>query len=345
MRVVISGINGQDGYYLAELMLDKGYEVYGFSRRTGNHSTQRIDHLITSNQIKYREGDITDPAFINDLIGEIRPDMFFNLAAQSHVHTSFYQPCTTNDINYSGVLNVLNAIKTINPKTKLYQASTSELFGKSYSVDTNGIKYQDENTAFIPQSPYAISKLSAHHACRLYRESYGLFVCCGILGNHESPRRGENFVTRKITKYIGRLQNWMTKRSDHFSFTEKDLVGLDGEKFPKLRLGNLLTYRDWGHAKDYMEAAYMILSQDSPDDYVVGTGETRTVDDFVKLAFSLVGIEDYMKHIVIDPEFYRPSEVDYLLMRTDKIKSKVGWSPKISFDSLVKEMVENDQIR
>ena len=340
MKAIISGVNGQDGSYLAEILLDKGYEVYGFSRRTGYHSTQRIDHLMNNHSFHYTEGDLTDPAFISDLIGRIKPDHFYNLAAQSHVHTSFYQPTLTNDINYTGVLNILNSIKQLSPTTRLYSAQTSEMFGKSYSTDDRG-KYQDENTPFIPQSPYAISKLAAYHACRLYRESYGLFVCCGILGNHESSRRGENFVTRKITLYLGRLQRWLSERRNVFSFTEDELVGMDGERFPKLRLGNLDAKRDWGYAREYMEIANAILSLDTPDDFVVGTGETRTVREFVKLAFSHIGL-DYENYVFIDPEFYRPAEVDYLLMRPDKLVKAIGYAPSYPFTQLVSDMVTHD---
>lgn len=343
-KAVISGVNGQSGSYLAEILLDKGYEVYGFSRRTANHSTGKIDHLMNVPEFKYSEGDVSDSIFINDLFEQVKPDEFYNLAAMSHVHTSFYQPKLTNDINYVGVVNILSGIKSLSPKTKMYQASTSELFGKSYSVDPDGTKYQDENTPFIPQSPYAISKLSAHHACRLYRESYGLFVSCGILGNHESPRRGENFLTRKVTLYLGRLKKWMSSRQNNFSFTSKDLVGLDGERFSKLHLGNLDSYRDWGYAKDYMEIAHSILQLEKPDDYVVGTGFARTVRDFVKVAFSLSGINNYEDFIVIDPDLYRPCEVDFLKMRPRKLKEKLGFEFTDSdFYRLVSEMVKHDE--
>lgn len=342
MKAIISGASGQDASYLIEHLLDKGYEVWGFSRRTASHSTSRIDHLIGNKDFHYTEGDVTDPYFINELIGRVLPDEFYNLAAMSHVHTSFSQPSLTNDINYSGVLNVLNAIKNVSPETKMLNAATSEMFGKSYSVDNYGNKFQDENTPFTPQSPYAISKLAAHHACRLYRESYGLFICSSILGNHESPRRGENFVTRKITLYLGRLTKWLKSRHDNFSFTSEFLVGQEGERFPKLRLGNLDAQRDWGHARAYVQAQHLMLQQSEPDDYVIGTGETRTVREFVKKAFELVGL-NYEDFIFIDPEFFRPGEVDYLLMRPAKAKEKLGWSNPITFDELIKEMVEHDQ--
>ena len=717
-KAIISGASGQDGSYLIEILLDKGYEVYAFSRRTANHSTGKIDHLMKVPEFHYLEGDVSDSPFINDIIGNIKPDEFYNLAAMSHVHTSFYQPKLTNDINYLGVLNILSAIKCLSPSTKMYQAchdlktnvvtkdgiksfnevsvgdivltinektgelqekkilkkleydysgkmigisskrisqlvtpnhkvllrndngsilkddadsiknilkptisdyslpyctsldkdidiiyfdspvennyknvitsmnpeyysvllglyigdghiktknteisslsrkdrqdyrssdgkfttvkskktkqklftsrvefsipkdnkarklicsvldlsgieyktddimvtvscyglakklsedaghyfnkkrinpeiynygpkflkgliygllmsdgdgkktyftsneklmvdvvklffmggyypniqerelkettlkcgrvikpknkaysvylgrsgknkvysshikeedytgkvwcleiednhnfmierngkiafsgnSTSELFGKSYSVDSDGTKYQDENTPFVPQSPYAISKLAAHHACRLYRESYGLFVSCGILGNHESPRRGENFLTRKVTLYLGRLKEWTKARQNNFSFTEKELMSVDGERFPKLHLGNLDSYRDWGYAESYMEIAHSILQLDKPDDYVVGTGITRSVRQFVEVAFAFSGISNYQDYIFIDPDLYRPCEVDFLNMRPRKLKEKLGFEfTDSSFHQMVYDMVKSDE--
>lgn len=343
-KAIISGISGQDGPYLAEILLDKGYDVWGFSRRTANHSTGKIDHLMNIPSFHYMEGDVSDSGFINDIIGDIKPDEFYNLAAMSHVHTSFYQPKLTNSINYEGVLNVLSGVKCLSPDTRVYQASTSELFGKSYSTDADGTKYQDENTPFVPQSPYAISKLAAHHACRLYRESYGLFVSCGILGNHESPRRGENFLTRKVTLYLGRLKKWVNSRHNTFSFTPKELMSVDGERFPKLRLGNLDSYRDWGYAKSYMEIAHSILQLDKPDDYVVGTGTSRSVREFVKIAFEYSGITNYEDFIFIDPEFYRPCEVDFLSMRPRKLKEKLGFEfTNNDFYTMVYDMVKSDE--
>jgi GDP-mannose 4,6-dehydratase len=263
-----------------------------------------------------------------------------NKLYSSHVKTVKYSGkvwCLEVDGNH-------NFLIERNGKISFSGNSTSELFGKSYSTDLDGEKYQDENTPFIPQSPYAISKLAAHHACRLYRDSYGIFVSCGILGNHESPRRGENFVTRKITLYLGRLNQWIKSRQNNFSFTSKELVGLDGEAFPKLHLGNLDAYRDWGHAKSYMEIAHAILQLKEPDDYVVGTGKSRTVREFVKSAFEFAGINNYEDFVFIDPSFYRPCEVDFLKMRPRKLKEKLGFEfTNYDFYSLVQEMVKADE--
>lgn len=339
MIAIISGVNGQDGSYLAEMLLEKEYKVVGFSRRTGANSTHRILPLLSNADFTYLEGDITDPTFVYGLISEIKPDEFYNMAAQSHVGVSFTNPASTNDINYSGVLNILDAIKNTSPSTKLLQCSTSEMFGKSYSL-RDGLAYQDENTKFEPQSPYAISKLAAHHACRIYRESYGLFICSSILFNHESPRRGENFLTRKITKWIGEFLRWEKSNPDYL-IKDEVLSSFTGE-FPKLRLGNLSSYRDWGHARDYVACQWLMMQQLSPDDYVVGTGESHSGLEFLKLAFKYAGIDNYEDYYVVDPKFYRPCEVDYLRVDASKVKEKLGWTPTTSFTELVREMVEHD---
>ena len=375
MKAIIFGITGQDGSYLAELLLEKGYEVIGVTRRVSVDTSTRISHILP--KITIVEGDVTDGFNVNKIIQEHEPDEVYNLAAQSHVGTSFKQPSLTWDITAGGVLNILEAIKYSPRKDKIrfYQASSSEMFGKNYNVDDvatlmmkngevvtgeNGKglydykKYQDEDTAFMPQSPYAIAKLAAHHLVRNYRESYGIHGSCGILFNHESERRGEHFVTRKITSWIGKFHE----------FTRRGVAAIpgvsyhgDGEvpddviarvshgelkMFPKLRLGNLDACRDWGHAEDYVRAMWMMLQQDEPDDYVIATGETYSVRQFLDVAFARIGIENWGEYVIIDPEFYRPAEVDYLLGRPNKATSKLGWTPDISFKQLAERMVDYD---
>jgi GDPmannose 4,6-dehydratase len=373
MKALIFGITGQDGSYLAELLLKKGYTVIGVTRRVSVNTTARIQHILP--KIKVVEGDITDAFNVNKIIQDEGPDEIYNLAAQSHVGTSFNQPNLTWDITAGGVLNILEAIRYSPNKEhiRFYQASSSEMFGKNYTVSDKaslmldnvlgtvvvdsptgkGIydykKYQDENTPFVPQSPYGIAKLAAHHLTRNYRESYGIHGSCGILFNHESERRGEMFVTRKITKWISGFVNWLdiseldktqitkTKHSD-------ELIYASGhqDSYMKLRLGNLEAKRDWGHAEDYVEAMWLMLQQDEPDDYVVATGKTYSVADFLDAAFSVVDIKDWSDLVYIDPKFYRPAEVDYLLGVPKKAEDKLGWKRKISFNDLAKRMVDHD---
>ena len=375
MKAIIFGITGQDGSYLAELLLEKGYEVIGVTRRVSVDTSTRISHILP--KITIVEGDVTDGFNVNKIIQDHEPDEIYNLAAQSHVGTSFKQPSLTWDITAGGVLNILEAIKYSPHKDKIrfYQASSSEMFGKNYNVSDvatlmvrngevvagengKGIydyqKYQDEDTAFMPQSPYAVAKLAAHNMVRIYRDSYGIHGSCGILFNHESERRGEHFVTRKITSWIGKFHE----------FTRHGVVALEGvsyhgseevpddmmarvshgelKLFPKLRLGNLDACRDWGHAEDYVRAMWMMLQQDEPDDYVIATGETYSVRQFLDATFARIGIEDWGDYVIIDPEFYRPAEVDYLLGRPDKAASKLGWTPNISFKQLAERMVDYD---
>jgi GDPmannose 4,6-dehydratase len=263
------------------------------------------------------------------IVKAIKPDEYYNLAAQSHVATSFEQPSYTWDATAKGVLNALEAIRNESADTKFYQASSSEMFGKNYTTvyddfGENPIKFQNEETAFYPQSPYAIAKLAGHHLVRNYRDSYNIFACSGILFNHESERRGENFVTRKITKWLG-----------EFIASDKD------KKFPKLRLGNLDAHRDWGHAQDYVKAMWLMLQQENPDDYVVATGNTYTIKEFLEAAFSRYDL-NWEKYVVIDPKFYRPAEVEFLRGSPKKAKEKLKWSPEISFYQLVERMVEHD---
>ena len=328
MKAIIFGITGQDGSYLAELLLEKGYEVIGVTRRVSVPTLNRITHILP--KIKIIEGDITDAFSVSNVIKEEAPDEIYNLAAQSHVGTSFKQPSLTWDVTAGGVLNILEAIRYSGRKDdiKFYQASSSEMFGKNYNLReglAEMIKYQDEKTPFMPQSPYAIAKLAAHHLVRNYRDSYGIFACSGILFNHESERRGEKFVTRKITKWIG----------------EFVASGMDTE-FPALRLGNLDAKRDWGHAEDYVRGMWEMVQHETPNDYVVATGETHSVREFLDIAFRHIGIDDWDDFVVIDPEFYRPAEVDYLLGIPAKAKRVLGWEPEISFKQLAERMVDSD---
>jgi len=322
---IITGATGQDGSYLSELLLDKGYTVVALRRRSSSEKgLERIQHLLNNDNFKLVEADITDSGCVNNLIQEYKPSEIYNLAAQSHVGTSFKQPSYTSQVNLQGPINFLEAIRLLSPSTKFYQASTSEMFGKNYE-QMGDTKYQRETTAFVPQSPYAVAKLAAHEMVRIYRDSYGLFACCGILFNHESERRGENFVTRKITKWIG-----------EFVASGQD------EDFPALRLGNLDAHRDWGHAQDYVEAMYLMLQQDEPEDYVIATSETHSVREFLTEAFNEIGITNFEPYVVIDPEFYRPCEVDWLLGHTGKARDQLGWRPKVSFQELVQRMVRSD---
>ena len=340
---VVSGSSGQDGSYLAELLLSKGYFVIGFSRRVSVNTSERIKHLLTNGNFQFEEGDVCDPLYITTLLTKYRVAEFYNLAAQSHVHTSFTQPVVTTEIDYMGPLNILNCIKNCSPETRFYQASTSEMFGDVFEESDDGA-YQDEETYMNPQSPYAIAKLASHHAVRLYRESYGIFGCSGILFNHESPRRGENFVTRKITKWIGEFIDFTENRKLGELVPDEDYIitKTNSVKYPKLRLGNLDASRDWGHAKDYVRAMWMMLQHDTADDYVVSTEETYSVRDFLNTAFYEAGIDNWENLVVVDPKFYRPAEVPYLCGVSQKIRKTLGWSPEVTFEQLAKEMVEAD---
>lgn len=327
MKAIIFGVTGQDGSHLADLLLDKGYEVIGVNRRASTDNTDRISHILDHERFSLILGDITDAYSVNRILsdnGDV--DEVYNLAAQSHVAVSFNQPALTWDITGKGCLNILQSIVDLGIYgCRFYQASSSEMFGSSYDISREQVKFQNEETKFLPQSPYAIAKCAAHYMTRLCREGYGIHASAGILFNHEGPRRGENFVTRKITKWIG-----------DFVKSGKD------ESFPKLRLGNLEAFRDWGYAGDYVEAMWMMLQQEQPDDYVICTGETHTIREFLDVAFSHIGIEDWSDYVVQDPEFYRPAEVDYLRGDNTKAKEKLGWEPKHSFSDLVRLMVDHD---
>lgn len=313
---LITGILGQDGPYLAKLLLEKGYKVYGLMRRYSNPTFSNLDFLGITKKIEFVEGDMSDESSLLHLIKRTMPDEVYNLAAQSFVGSSWQQAKLTTEINALGVLYLLNAIKFFSPTTKFYQASTSEMFGTSHDDG-----FQDENTIFHPRSPYGISKVYAYWMTVNFRESYDIFTCNGILFNHESPIRGIQFVTRKITDSVARIK-----------------VGLDKE----LHLGNLDARRDWGFAGDYVEAMHLMLQHKTPDDYVVGTGENHSVKEFVELAFASVGISDWEKYVVIDARFKRPAEVPNLKARPDKAHKQLGWKAKTSFKDLVKMMVEAD---
>ena len=321
-KAFITGITGQDGSYLTELLLEKGYEVHGVVRRNSTVFRSRIEHLLKEYQNPERAGgrlflhygDMADGTNISRLLYQIQPDEIYNLAAQSHVRISFDIPVYTADVDAVGVVRLLEAIRDSGLKTKFYQASSSEMFGNVGEVP------QNENTRFHPRSPYGCAKVFAHNTTVNYRESYGLFACSGILFNHESPRRGENFVTRKITKGVAAIKN-----------------GLQD----KIILGNLDAKRDWGYAKEYVEAMWLMLQQDQPDDYVIATGEAHTVREFAQEAFKIVGLnwEDY---IVFGEGFLRPAEVNILVGDASKAKAQLNWEPKTKFKELVKLMVEAD---
>jgi GDPmannose 4,6-dehydratase len=318
-RALITGITGQDGSYLAELLLEKGYEVHGIIRRSSSFNTDRIDHLYRDPhqagvRLKLHYGDLADASAIRSILQQIQPDEIYNLAAQSHVRVSFLQPEYTADVTAVGALRLLDAVRELGRDVRYYQASSSEMYGKVLETP------QRETTPFYPRSPYACAKVYAHHQTINYREAYGLFACCGILFNHESPRRGETFVTRKITRAATRIK-----------------LGLQD----KLFLGNLNAKRDWGYAPDYVRAMWMMLQQDQPDDYVVATGDTHSVREFLDRAFAALDL-DPDDHVEIDPQYYRPTEVDMLVGDASKARQKLGWKPEVGFDELIRRMVEHD---
>ena len=312
-KAFITGITGQDGSYLAEILLEKDYEVYGMVRRSSTFNRSRIDHLYGRLELVY--GDLGDGSSLNQLMRTIRPDEVYNLGAQSHVRVSFDMPEYTADVVALGTLRLLDAIREGDLRCRFYQASSSEMFGKVHEVP------QNEKTEFHPRSPYAVGKLFAHWITRNYREAYGMYAVNGILFNHESPRRAESFVTRKITVAIGGI--------------------LRGEQ-KELRLGNLEAKRDWGYALDYMEGAWRMLQQDEPDDYVLATGETHSVQEFLEAAFTYAGL-DWRDYVKIDPRYFRPAEVDLLIGDFSKAKEKLGWEPTVRFDELVRMMVDADR--
>lgn len=326
---LITGTTGQDGSYLSELLLDKGYQVYGLIRRSSVDNTERIAHFQHHPCFELVEGDITDASCMHRLISGIKPDEVYNLAAMSHVGVSFNQPITTCHIDALGPLHILEAIRQSSPKTKFYQASTSELFG-----DTD-IAPQSELTAMTPNSPYAVAKLYAHQLVGLYRRAYDIFACAGILFNHESERRGEAFVTRKITQYVAMLQYWM---DTHDGFPQK------GVSVRPLALGNIEAKRDWSHAEDMVRGMWLMMQHSVPDDYVLGSGETHTVKEFLQLAFGSIGL-DYKDYVIIDPKLYRPVDVNLLHADPSKAKKVLGWTTTVCFAELVERMIHNDYRR
>ncbi len=314
-RALITGITGQDGSYLAELLLDKGYEVAGVVRRTSHHSYERIEHLIGRMEIV--AADLLDQHSLTQVIKEAQPDEVYNLAAQSYVPTSWTQPVLTGEFTALGVTRILEAIRLAHPAARFYQASSSEMFGRVRETP------QSETTSFYPRSPYGVAKVYGHWITVNYRESYGIYAVSGILFNHESPRRGIEFVTRKVTDAAARIK-----------------LGLATE----LRLGNLEARRDWGYAGDYVDAMWRMLQQPEPKDYVIGTGVTHSVRDLVQAAFSHVGL-DYEKYVTVDPRFIRPAEVDLLLADPSRARAELGWAPKVGFEELIAMMVDADLAR
>lgn len=312
MKALITGITGQDGSYLAEFLLSKGYAVFGMVRRSSTEKFDRINHII--DKIKLKQGDLLDQLSLIRLIEEIEPDEVYNLAAQSFVPTSWQQPVLTAEFDAVGVTRILEAIKLVNKKIKFYQASSSEMFGKTQEVP------QTEKTPFYPRSPYGVAKVYGHWITVNYRESYGIFGCSGILFNHESSRRGLEFVTRKVTDSVAKIKLGLTD---------------------KLYLGNLDAQRDWGYAGDYVEAMWLMLQQKEPDNYVVATGISHSVKDLVRVAFETVGL-DWEKYVKVDQNLVRPAEVDHLLGDASYAKKKLGWKPKVFFEQMIKMMVEHD---
>jgi GDPmannose 4,6-dehydratase len=311
-RALITGITGQDGSYLAEHLLAKGYDVVGVVRRTSHHSYERIEHLL--DRVTIVAADLLDQHSLTVVLQETRPDEVYNLAAQSYVPTSWTQPVLTGEFTALGVTRILEAIRLVHPTARFYQASSSEMFGKVTETP------QRETTQFYPRSPYGVAKVYGHWITVNYRESYGLYAVSGILFNHESPRRGIEFVTRKVTDGVARIKHGLAK---------------------ELRLGNLDAKRDWGFAGDYVDAMWRMLQQPTPQDYVIGTGVAHSVRDLVEVAFTHVGL-DWRKHVVVDPKFIRPAEVDLLLADPSKARKELGWKPTVSFEQLVGMMVDAD---
>ena len=341
-KAIITGITGQDGSHLADLLLEKNYEVVGVARRCSVDTTERLTHLLHNDNFKLVEGDITDvSSVINIFKDNDDVDEIYNLAAQSHVASSFKQPALTWDITGKGCLNLLQCLVDLEmTNVKFYQASSSEMFGSSYDVNEHGEKYQNEETKFMPNSPYAISKCAAHYSVRLFRDAYNIHASSGILFNHEGPRRGEKFVTQKIIKWIKGFKYWKENvTGNHQPKLDDDNIWINSNSFPRLRLGNLKAFRDWGYAGDYVEAMWLMLQQDSADDYVICTGKTHTIQDFIDISFKEAGIEEFKKTILIDPEFYRPCEVDYLKGDCSKAKEELGWEPKHDLKGLIKLML------
>lgn len=311
-RALITGITGQDGSYLAELLLDKGYEVYGLTRRLSANNYWRIEHLL--DRLTLLPGDLLDQLSLIRVLERVKPHEVYNLAAMSFVPASWDQPMLTGEFNSQGVTRVLEAVRVVDPSIRIYQASSSEMYGKVREVP------QRETTPFYPRSPYGVSKVFAHYITVNYRESYNLFAVSGILFNHESPRRGLEFVTRKVTDGVAKIKLGLAK---------------------DLRLGNLDAHRDWGFAGDYVRAMWMMLQADEADDYVIATGESHSVQELVEIAFDHAGL-DWKKYVALDPAFLRPAEVDHLIGDASKARDRFGWTPSVTFDGLVRMMVDAD---
>ncbi len=311
-RALVTGITGQDGSYMAELLLSKGYEVFGVVRRTSSRNLERIEHI--QDRIHLESADLLDLSSVMSLLQRIKPHEFYNLAAQTFVPASWEQPVLTGEITALGVTKMLEAIRLVDPAIRFYQASSSEMFGKVQAVP------QNERTPFYPRSPYGVAKVYGHWITVNYRESYGMFACSGICFNHESPRRGSEFVTRKITETAARIK-----------------LGMATE----LRLGNLEARRDWGFAGDFVEAMWLMLQQEEPEDYVIATGVTRSVREMARIAFEHIGL-NYEDYVILDPRFVRPAEVDMLVGDPSKAAQKLNWRPKVSFEELIAMMVEAD---
>lgn len=311
---LITGITGQDGSYLADFLLEQGYRVIGMVRRSSTVNFDRIAHLQEKEALEIVQGDLLDQMSLVDILRDHQPDEVYNLAAQSFVPTSWRQPVLTGEFTALGVTRMLDAVRIVNPEIRFYQASSSEMFGKVREVP------QSEDTPFYPRSPYGVAKVYGHWITVNYRESYDLFACSGILFNHESPRRGLEFVTHKVTYGAARIKMGLAK---------------------EIRLGNLDSRRDWGYAGDYVRAMWLMLQEDAPDDYVIATGETHSVRRLCEVAFSHLGL-NYEDHVVVDPKFYRPAEVDLLIGDCSKAKAKLGWEPKVAFEELIAMMVDAD---
>ncbi|MGB8910522.1 MAG: GDP-mannose 4,6-dehydratase [Candidatus Cybelea sp.] len=310
---LVTGITGQDGSYLAELLLEKGYRVVGMTRRTSTEVHERIEHIV--DEVEILSGDLLDQSSISSIVSQVEPDEIYNLAAQSFVPASWSQPVLTGEFTALGVTRVLEAVRQVNPAIRFYQASSSEMFGNAVESP------QNEETAFYPRSPYGVAKVYGHWITVNYRESYGLYACSGIGFNHESARRGKEFVTRKISDGVARIKLGLAK---------------------ELHLGNLDAHRDWGFAGDYVRAMWLMLQQEKPDDYVIATGQTHSVRDFLRIAFEVAGLGSFEPYVVIDPRFVRPAEVDRLIGDASKARRILKWEPEVSFEQLVTMMVASD---
>lgn len=341
---MVFGATGQDGSYLCEILLNKGYKVYAVVRRASTDNTQKIKHLLNNPSLVVVSGDVTDYGNVHEIVAKYQPQQIYNLAAMSHVKISFEQPSLTWDVTAKGALNILEAIRNVNRNIRYYQASSSEMFGSEYDIDENGEKYQDERTRMNPRSPYSVAKLAAHNFTVLYRDSYGLHANSGILFNHGSPRRGTNFVERKVTMYVGGLLRAYKKmlENGYRGYQPEKIYEVLAKTHPKLVLGNLESYRDWCHSKDMCEMMVKMLEKETPGDYVVCSEETHTIRELLDVAFGFIMVKDWKPFVEISQEFYRPAEVDYLRGRCTKARKELGWQPKYTFKSLIEEMVKED---